>query len=126
MAWVNPSPLLRMPRHDGAADWLEWAGFGKFWTQLVRDTMRKSTASNFQAQIEQEKGTAHLTIDALNEAGDFLNNLESDISLIPPNLKKKQLNITQMVPGKYEIDFAVNEMGGVFCQHHAETTRQIG
>ena len=90
-----------------AADWLEWAGFGKFWTQLVRDTMRKSTVSNFQAQIEQEKGTAHLTIDALN-------NLESNISLIPPNLKKKQLDITQMAPGRYEIDFAVDEMGAYF------------
>ena len=113
-----------------AADWLEWAGFGKFWTQLVRDTMRKSTVSNFQARIEQEKGTAHLTIDALNEAGDFLNNLESDISLIPPNLKKKQLDITQMAPGKYEIDFPVDEMGAYFVnimqkQHGKSVNTQV-
>ena len=113
-----------------AADWLEWAGFGKFWTQLVRDTMRKSTVSNFQARIEQEKGTAHLTIDALNEAGDFLNNLESDISLIPPNLKKKQLDIAQMAPGKYEIDFPVDEMGAYFVnimqkQHGKSVNTQV-
>ena len=113
-----------------AVDWLEWAGFGKFWTQLVRDTMRKSTVSNFQARIEQEKGTAHLTIDALNESGDFLNNLESDISLIPPNLKKKQLDVTQMAPGKYEIDFPVDDMGAYFVnimqkQHGKSVNTQV-
>lgn len=54
-----------------AADWLEWAGYGKFWTQLVRDTMRKSTISNFQSQIDIEKGIAHLSIDALSNTVDF-------------------------------------------------------
>ncbi|MDD9973862.1 MAG: VWA domain-containing protein, partial [Candidatus Poribacteria bacterium] len=34
-----------------ASDWLDWGGYGKFWTQLVRDTMRKATLSNFQAEI---------------------------------------------------------------------------
>ena len=92
--------------------------------------MRKSTVSNFQARIEQEKGTAHLTIDALNEAGDFLNNLESDISLIPPNLKKQQLDITQRAPGKYEIDFPVDEMGPYFVnimqkQHGKSVNTQV-
>ena len=48
-----------------ASDWLEWPGYAKFWTQLVRDTMRKTTLSNFQAEIKQEKGNAYLAIDAL-------------------------------------------------------------
>ena len=39
-----------------ASDWLDWGGYGKFWTQLVRDTMRKATLSNFQAEIKKEKG----------------------------------------------------------------------
>ena len=97
-----------------ASDWLEWAGFGKFWAQLARDTMRKSTISNFQAQIHQEKGVAHLAIDAINDTGDFLNELESDISLIPPDLKKQQLDSAQTAPGKYELDFPVKEMGTYF------------
>lgn len=97
-----------------AADWLEWAGFGKFWTQLARDTMRKSTVSNFRSQIDLQKGVAHFTIDALSDTGDFLNELESDITLIPPNLKKEQLHITQTAPGKYELDFPVKEMGSYF------------
>ena len=97
-----------------AADWLEWPGYGKFWAQLVRDTMRKTTLSNFQAAITKEKGTAYLGIDALGETGEFLNELDSDISLIGPNLKKQQLTVTQSAPGHYELDFPTKDVGPYF------------
>ncbi|MDE0315985.1 MAG: VWA domain-containing protein [Candidatus Poribacteria bacterium] len=97
-----------------ASDWLEWPGYGKFWTQLVRDTMRKTTLSNFQAEITKEKGVAHLAIDALSETGDFLNELDSDISLIGPDLKKKQLAISQTSPGRYELEFSTQDVGPYF------------
>ena len=97
-----------------ATDWLEWAGYGKFWTQLVRDTMRKTTLSNFQAAITKEKGVAQLAIDALSETGQFLNELDSQISLIGPDLKKKELSISQTSPGRYELDFPTEEVGPYF------------
>lgn len=97
-----------------ASDWLEWPGYGKYWTQLVRDTMRKTTLSNFQAEITKDKGVAHLAIDALSENGDFLNELDSDISLIGPDLKKKDLAIAQTAPGKYELEFPTKEIGPYF------------
>lgn len=97
-----------------ASDWLEWPGYGKFWTQLVRDTMRKATLSNFQAEINQEKGVAHLAIDALDDTGDFLNALESDVSLISPDLKKEELAVTQTAPGRYELDFPTHAVGPYF------------
>ena len=97
-----------------ASDWLEWPGYGKFWTQLVRDTMRKTTLSNFQAEITKEKGIAHLAIDALSETGDFLNELDSEISLIGPDLKKKQLAISQTSPGRYELEFLTQDVGPYF------------
>ena len=97
-----------------ASDWLEWPGYGKFWTQLVRDTMRKTTLSNFQAEISQKKGIAHLAIDALDDAGDFLNELDNEISLISPDLKKEELTVTQTAPGRYELDFPTQEVGPYF------------
>ena len=97
-----------------ATDWLEWSGYGKFWTQLVRDTMRKHTLSNFQAKITKEKGVAHLAIDALSEEGDFLNELESQISLIGPDLKKKNIAISQTSHGRYELNFPTEEVGPYF------------
>ena len=97
-----------------ASDWLEWPGYGKFWTQLVRDTMRKATLSNFQAEISQEKGSARLAIDALDDTGDFLNELENEVSLISPDLKKKELTVTQIAPGRYELEFPTQDVGPYF------------
>ena len=76
--------------------------------------MRKATLSNFQAEIKKEKGIAHLAIDALDDAGDFLNQLENDVSLISPDLKKKQLAVTQTAPGRYELDFPTQDVGPYF------------
>ena len=97
-----------------ASDWLDWGGYGKFWTQLVRDTMRKATLSNFQTEIKKEKGVAHLAIDALDDTGDFLNQLENEVSLISPDLKKEQLAVTQTAPGRYELDFSTQDVGPYF------------
>ena len=80
----------------------------------MRDTMRKTTLRNFQAEIKQEKGNAHLVIDALCETGNFLNELENDISPIAPDLKKKQLGMAQTVPDRYELDFSTNDVGPYF------------
>ena len=76
--------------------------------------MRKATLSNFQAEISQEKGIAHLAIDALDDAGDFLNELDNEISLISPDLKKKELAVTQTAPGRYELDFPTQDVGPYF------------
>ena len=108
-----------------ASDWLEWPGYGKFWTQLVRDTMRKATLSNFQAEISQEKGVAHLAIDALDDAGDFLNALDNEISLISPDLKKKELTVTQTAPGRYELDFPTQDVGPYFLNIRQRQTGEI-
>ena len=92
-----------MPKRDGLP--IGWSGPDTVNSgpQLVRDTMRKTTLSNFQTEVTKDKGTAHLAIDALGETGNFLNDLESDISLIGPNLKKQQLAVKQSAPGHYEL-----------------------
>ena len=92
--------------------------------------MRKSTASNFQADIEQDKGAAFLTVDALNAEGEFLNELENEVSLISPNLKKKPLAMAQSAPGQYKLSFPVNDMGAYFInvmqkQHGEPVNTQV-
>ena len=99
-----------------AADWIEWAGYGKFWVQLVRDTMRKGTSGNFRSRIVLHKGLAHLIIDAIDENGEFINNLQNDVTLILPDLTKRKLKVLQTAPGRYEGDFRVKEVGPYFIR----------
>jgi Mg-chelatase subunit ChlD len=97
-----------------AADWLEWREFSKFWAQVVRDTMRKATLTNFHSEVKVDKGIAHLTVDALDDRGEFLNKLENDVTLIKPDLKKTELSLTQTAPGRYETTFPVPQVGAYF------------
>ena len=39
-AWGAPVLFASDVKNRWAADWLRWDGYGKFWAQLVRDTMR--------------------------------------------------------------------------------------
>ena len=37
-----------------AAEWLHWDGYGKFWAQLVRDTMRRDSGEALRFRVERE------------------------------------------------------------------------
>ena len=88
-----------------AAEWLTWPGYGKFWTQVVRQTMRKSETKGIQIESVRDGLRTHLNIDAVNEAGAFLNQSEVDVTIIDPQLKRTPLNLPQMAPGRYSGEF---------------------
>ena len=94
-----------------ATEWLNWADFGRFWVQLARHTMRKSSASNFDMILEQGKGQTHLTVEALSESGRFQNDLETELTLSGPRTRPQQLDVIQTAPGRYEADLPVRDPG---------------
>jgi uncharacterized membrane protein len=53
-----------------ATEWLEWPGYGKFWTQLVRQTMRGSDDRVKALTVKREADRAHITVDVPPVAGN--------------------------------------------------------
>ena len=88
-----------------AAEWMTWDGFGKFWTQVIRQTMRKSDARGIIVDTVRNGNRASLTVDAVNELGQFLNSADVELTLIDPQLKRKTSALTQSAPGRYITDF---------------------
>lgn len=88
-----------------AAEWLTWPGYGKFWTQVVRQTMRKSETRGIQVESVREGLKTRLNIDALNESGAFMNQSEVEVTVIDPQLKRTPLSLPQMAPGRYSGEF---------------------
>jgi Ca-activated chloride channel family protein len=54
---------------------------------------------------------ASLTVDAVNELGQFLNNAEVELTLIDPQLKRKKSVLKQSAPGRYTSDFKTPQAG---------------
>ena len=94
-----------------AAEWLTWPGYGKFWTQVVRQTMRKSDTKGIQVATARDGKKTQITVDAVSEAGQFLNYSEVEMTVIDPVLRREKLMLKQSAPGRYAADFATLQPG---------------
>ncbi len=94
-----------------AAEWLTWPGYGKFWTQVVRQTMRKSDSRGIQVTVSRDGKQAHILVDAVNEIGQFLNDAEVEVTVINPQLRREKSRMKQTAPGRYVSDFTTLQSG---------------
>lgn len=103
-----------------AAEWLSWPGFGKFWAQVVRHSMRKSEARGVFVQVQQKDRKASVTLDAVNAKGDFLNQVDTELTVIDPQLGNRKLAMVQTAPGRYLAEFETPHAGA----YHLEMSQK--
>lgn len=101
-----------------AAEWMTWPGYGKFWTQVVRQTMRKSDTRGIQVAANQASGQTQVAVDAVNELGQFLNDAKVEMTVIQPGLKQDKHALVQTAPGRYENQVETKRPGA----YHMEIT----
>ena len=63
-----------------AAGWMNWSGFGQFWAQVFRDTLRREIASELAPRVEINAGRGHVSVEAVGADGEFKNNLRLERS----------------------------------------------
>ena len=54
-----------------AADWVEWDGYGKFWTQVVRDSMRRGQGAELEFEVARRGNAADVRLSLIGEDGAF-------------------------------------------------------
>ena len=84
-----------------AAEWLQWPGYGKFWSQLVRGLMRKSDQASFDVRAREVGEKLLLTIDAVQPDGAFRNQLPITVNALGPGGETKTVAAVQEGPGQY-------------------------
>lgn len=108
-----------------AAEWITWEGFGKFWTQVIRQTMRKSDARGIAVETSKLGKAVNLTVDAANELGQFLNHSEVELTVIDPQLRRSKSLLKQTAPGRYASDFATPSSGAYHMEIALKQNDQV-
>jgi hypothetical protein len=99
-----------------AAEWVSWTGYSKFWAQVVRHAMRKSDAKGIFVQVAQKDKKATVTLDAVNMKGTYLNEADTDLTIIEPGGGETKLKMTQTAPGRYIGEFDAGKPGTYHIQ----------
>lgn len=100
-----------------AAQWLGWPGYAKFWAQTVRWTLRPFAPSDYATQVVMEGNRGHITVDALDEQGRYVNKLNLRARVAPPNagglkgIASLEEPLRQTAPGHYEGWFDAPQVG---------------
>jgi Ca-activated chloride channel family protein len=94
-----------------AAGWMNWPGFGQFWTQAFRDTLRREGASDLSPRVEVNAGRGHVTVEAMTAQGEFRNNLRLRAHVVAPDFSATDVALEQTAAGRYEGDFAATTRG---------------
>jgi Ca-activated chloride channel family protein len=87
-----------------AADWLAWPGYGKFWSQLVRETMRRRVreGAGFEARA-LPGGDTLVGLTLLTPDGGFRNGLSPRVRIQAPGRPDRIVALRQSGPGRYEL-----------------------
>jgi uncharacterized membrane protein len=91
--------------------WLRWRDFNKFWSQLVRWTLRSGSRSDTVAIVERRDALGEITVDAVDPKGEFINFLDSQVGVVAPNRERSVIDLEQVGPGRYRGRFPASQEG---------------
>lgn len=97
-----------------ASDWVGWDGFTRFWGQAVSWTITEGASANLETRVVMEGEDAVILVDARDEDGAFLNNLDLTGSLVTPDNQALRQPLRQTAPGRYEARFVPDDEGAYF------------
>lgn len=95
--------------------WIEWDGYQKMTSQLVRWLMRPTgDTGQFSLATKVDDGRVEVILTALTDEDEFLNFLDVAGSVLDPSLRPLSLPMEQVAPGRYSGHFPVDRAGTYF------------
>jgi uncharacterized membrane protein len=94
-----------------AADWLKWPGYPKFWSQLLRETMRKRDDAAFNFQVMRDQDEAIISTEVIQNDGTFRNKLDLKVRVMAPDRSSSDVPLSQTAPGTYSAKLPLTQKG---------------
>ena len=103
-------------RNRWAVEWLRWEGFGKFWAQLTRKLRRPAALKNYPVTTDHENNGLRLRLDATDERGEFVSDLQGDVLVVAPDGTQKKFPLALAAPGELETFWPASQRGAYHAQ----------
>ncbi|TWT77151.1 von Willebrand factor type A domain protein [Posidoniimonas polymericola] len=95
-----------------ANDWTAWENYGRFYSQLVRWSMRPTgDTGNYSVATEVRDGQTRIVVDALDKDDQFINTGSMTATVLAPDMTAKTVVIEQVAPGRYVGEFDTADSG---------------
>jgi uncharacterized membrane protein len=94
-----------------AKNWLTWDKYRQFWTQVAQWSLRRIENADFTTEVIVDKGEGVITVEALDEQGNYRNFLNLQTVVVSPKGERQLVRLEQTGPGHYEARFATKDVG---------------
>ncbi len=94
-----------------AQGWLGWDKYRQFWSQTAQWSLRRVENADFTTEVTVDNGDGHLSVEALDERGDYRNFLNLQTTIVSPKGDRQSVWLEQTGPGHYEVRFPTKEVG---------------
>ena len=95
-----------------AGQWVSgWGGYERFWEQMLRWVGKSSQASDCDVFADVVGRQVTVTVDAVDDKGEFVQFADLRGQVISPSLSTKELALTQVGPGRYRASFTAGGSG---------------
>ncbi|MEM8866269.1 MAG: VWA domain-containing protein, partial [Planctomycetota bacterium] len=98
--------------HRWANDWTGWEHYDRFFSQLVRWSMRPTgDTAGYTVATETRDGRTRVIVDALDKDDEFINARSMTGASVTPGLESTPLLFEQTAPGRYVAEFDSPDAG---------------
>lgn len=94
-----------------AKNWLGWERYRQFWTQIAQWSLRRLENADFTADVSIDKGEGLLSVDVVDEQGNYRNFLDLQTVVVGPKGERQTAALEQTGPGHYEARFDTRDVG---------------
>src|SRR5256884_2630608 len=94
-----------------AQDWLGWAKYRQFWSQIAKWSLRRLDNADFTTDVTIDKGEGVISVEAVDEKGNYRNFLNLQSVVVSPKGERQNVRLEQTGPGHYEARFPTKAVG---------------
>lgn len=94
-----------------AQNWMGWERYRQFWSQVIKWSLRRLDNAEFNTDISVDKGEGQISVEALDDKGNFRNFLNLQAVVVSPKGQRETVSLDQTGPGHYEAKFPTKEVG---------------